>query len=119
MQAKGYNKYKGNKGENIVARYLDGKGLSVLNTNYRSAYGEIDIIARDIDSIVFIEVKHRNTLKYGLPREAVTKSKQRKIINTALSYIAENSLDKYDFRFDVIELYGQDSMRLEHIVNAF
>lgn len=109
----------GNYGENVAAGYLAGKGYAVLEKNYKRGHGEIDIIARDGEYIVFIEVKYRKNLSVGEPREAVTRAKQRAIIGAALYYIAENSLDSCDFRFDVIEVFGKELLDINHIENAF
>lgn len=107
---------KGNAGEIIACQYIKRKGYKILKTNYSTAVGEIDIIAADNQYIVFIEVKYRNNITKGYPREAVGKSKQNKIKKTALYYIVENDLNNNDFRFDVIEILGNN---IEHIENAF
>ena len=111
--------YKGGKGENIAVRLLVGKGYAILAENYRTRRGEIDIIAKDGCCTVFVEVKYRRHLGFGLPREAVTARKQRFIRQAALCYAAANGAADTDMRFDVIEIYGNDSMRVEHIENAF
>lgn len=87
--------------------------------NYRCKYGEIDIIARSHQdkSIVFVEVKYRSSLRYGLPYEAVDKNKQRKIMLVSKNYINENKLSfESKYRYDVISIYGND---IEYIENAF
>lgn len=116
---RGIKGYRGDQGEDIVRRYLSGKGYVILAVKYRSPYGEIDIVALDGGYMVFIEVKYRKTLAFGLPRESVNAGKQAKIKKTALCYIAERQPGPGDFRFDVIEIYGGDSMRIEHIEDAF
>ncbi len=107
---------KGKIGEKIAVKFLENKGFSVITTNYRTSFGEIDIIAKDREYIVFIEVKLRNSLKNGLPREAVNKSKQKNIIAVAEKYIYENQMSNVDFRFDVIEVFENS---VTHIENAF
>ena len=107
---------KGKIGEKIAVKFLENKGFSIIITNYRTSFGEIDIIAKDGEYIVFIEVKLRNSLKNGLPREAVNKSKQKNIIAVAEKYISENQMFNVDFRFDVIEVLENSII---HIENAF
>lgn len=110
------NVQKGGFGENNACEYIIKKGFKILERNYRTSFGEIDIIAKDNNFIVFIEVKYRMSLEHGYPREAVGKSKQTKIKNTALNFISENDIDNCDFRFDVIEILGNN---IEYIENAF
>ena len=119
MANKGYRGYKGDKGEDIVTRYLTGKGYTILAEKYRSSFGEIDIVAQDDTYTVFIEVKYRRTLRFGHPCEAVDLRKQARIRRTALYYIAKYPAEVSDCRFDVVEIIGGDSMRIEHIENAF
>lgn len=109
----------GDYGENAAAGYLIGKGYVILERNYRRGGGEIDIIANDKEYIVFVEVKYRKSMSAGYPREAVSRAKQKRIIETALYYIGENSLDDNDFRFDVIEVFGKELLDINHIENAF
>lgn len=95
---------KGKFGEDAALDYLIKNGYTVLDRNYRTRYGEIDIIARDESYISFIEVKSRKDFTMGLPCEAVNSLKQRKIVRMALLYIAQNNLPNENFRFDVVEL---------------
>ena len=105
----------GNKGEKIARNYLRLRLYKILETNYRRKTGEIDIIAKKGGYIIFIEVKYRNNINKGLPREAVTTFKQGQIKRTAQMYIMENKIS-CDMRFDVIEILGK---KIEHIKNAF
>ncbi len=107
----------GNIGENLATKYLENKGYKIVCQNFSNKLGEIDIIAKDKDYIVFVEVKARHSAKYGLPREAVTLYKQNKIRMVALSYL--KTIHKLDSncRFDVIEIFGDDE--ITHIINAF
>ncbi|MDR1066943.1 MAG: YraN family protein [Clostridiales bacterium] len=114
---KGAAAYVGAVGEDLAARFLLGSGYKILETQFRSPYGEIDIIAKDDDYIVFVEVKYRATIAFGSPGAAVTKSKREKIIKTAMSYISKNPDE--NFRFDVIEIQKYNFMNIEHIKNAF
>ena len=117
---------KGFAGEDKACEFLKNKGYIIIERNYTSSHGEIDIIASDGRHIIFVEVKTReegkNTERYGRPALAVTREKQRKIIYTAKSYCG------YDKglipRFDVIEVYknsGDDVVeyRINHIERAF
>ncbi|MCI8805740.1 MAG: YraN family protein [Clostridiales bacterium] len=107
---------KGRIGEKIAVRYLENRDFDIIALNYRTSFGEIDIIAKDKEYIVFIEVKFRNNLEYGYPREAVGKTKQKNIIKTAYSFISENNIQNMNFRFDVIEVCRDT---VNYIENAF
>ena len=114
-----YNKRKGDYGETSAAGFLEAKGYVVVERNYKRGGGEIDIIARDKDCVVFVEVKYRKTLAMGLPREAVTVTKQRLVKKTAQYYIFEKQLVDVDMRFDVVEIVGSEQLEIEHLENAF
>lgn len=113
------NKQKGDMGEQIARMHLEKHGYHILETNYRTKTGEIDIIAEKDNIIVFVEVKYRANDKFGRPCEAVGDRKKRKIINTAKLYAQRISNDETCFRFDVIELSGAGFISLNHIENAF
>jgi putative endonuclease len=106
----------GNLGEEQVAGYLRRKGWEILERNYRFAGREIDIIAREGDVIVFIEVKKRNQSRWGRGAEAVDYRKRRRIAGAASHYLAANSLTEVNVRFDVASLDGGS---LEYIEDAF
>ncbi len=113
----------GNKGEKIAALYLKKHGYKIVAKNFSSAHGEIDIIAQNKDFLVFVEVKARKNCEeyfknYGLPSEAVNKSKQKHIIFTAEIYLQQNPTDKA-LRFDVIEVYLDKNVKVNHIEDAF
>jgi putative endonuclease len=110
---------KGQIGENLSAKYLESKGYKIKEQNYKSRYGEIDIIAENDDFLIFVEVKARNKNLKALPREFVDLKKQNKIIKTALIYLSENNLDK-QVRFDIVEVYdyGKEN-KINHLQNAF
>ena len=112
------NIQKGRAGESIALRYLINSRANILETNYRINSGEIDIIAKINEELVFIEVKSRTSIKFGYPAEAVDYRKIRKIVNTAKYYILKNNLNNVPIRFDVIEIYLNDK-KINHIVNAF
>ena len=111
------NKYNiGMKGQRIAEEYLIKQDIKIISHNYRTKYGEIDLIALDGEYIVFIEVKYRSSLKYGSPAESVGFYKQQKIIKTAQYYLCEyEQYNKY-IRFDIIEILGKS---INHIKNAF
>lgn len=101
------NKHLGDRGEEAAVKYLKNSNFIILQTNYKTKHGEIDIIAQDVkdyDCICFIEVKTRNSFKKGLPKESVIYSKQKKIINSAIVYLKKNQIIDKKIRFDVIEV---------------
>lgn len=113
----------GDRGEQIAANYLRRKGYKIVCRNFRSAHGEIDLVAASRDCLVFVEVKTRKDdearfERYGLPCEAVDKSKQRHILYTARIYLEKHPSDKA-MRFDVVEVFLGDGARVNHIENAF
>jgi putative endonuclease len=110
----------GLRGQKAAEAFLVQSGYEILHRNYRVRTGEIDLVARHNDYIVFVEVKFRKSTNYGLPRESVGYAKQQKITRTALHFIAKHKLDNNDFRFDVIEILEQnEKMYANHIQNAF
>ncbi|MGM0441700.1 MAG: YraN family protein [Elusimicrobiota bacterium] len=110
------NVSKGRRGEDLAVKYLKNKDYYILDRNWRCPVGELDIVARNNSYLCFIEVKYRKSDNYGLPREAVNRSKKNKIVKLAKLYIANSGLDGMDVRFDVIEVTDQ---KIEHIRNAF
>jgi len=92
----------GEKGEAIAVRQLKKDGYKILETNYLTKLGEIDIIAKDKDTIVFVEVKARRSVHFGSPKGAVTTQKQRKISMVALYYLKVTNQITAKARFDVI-----------------
>lgn len=110
------NRVKGISGESEACQYLKGKKYIIEKVNYTTGIGEIDIIAKQGKTIVFIEVKKRETLSYGRPSEAVNQRKQDKIRKVAQLYLIKNKLSSSSLRFDVIEIIGDN---INHIENAF
>lgn len=102
--------------ERMAGKYLEQQGYRVLEYNFRCAKGEIDIIAKDGEYLVFCEVKYRKDDKNGNPLEAVTPAKQRKISHTAMYYLTTREMSEMPCRFDVIGIMG-DKIKL--IKNAF
>jgi putative endonuclease len=118
MSLKLSTRQSGQKSEAIAAEFLQRNGLTLVTENFRGPQGEIDLIMRDKDYLVFIEVRMRNDQDFGLSVETINKSKQSRIIQTALYYLVqENLLDKTFCRFDVIGM-GKDQ-QIEWIQNAF
>lgn len=110
----------GRRGEDIAAEYLEKKGYQIITRNFRTRLGEIDIIARDKSSIVFIEVKSRTGTAYGSPAAAVTLKKQRQISRVALLYTLEHNQGDSPARFDVVSvLFDGRSSQVELITDAF
>jgi putative endonuclease len=117
------NSSTGEHGEELAARHLSAGGFVLRERNFRCKSGEIDIIAVEKASgcLVFIEVKTRRSITYGVPQLAVTPFKQRQISKAALIYLSQHRLLDHDARFDVIAilLHTDGTHHLEHIKNAF
>lgn len=109
---------KGKYGEKLALRHLKLKGYSILEENYTNKIGEIDIICRSEDILIFAEVKSRSNLKYGYPREAVDQKKQRKIRRVSSLYLLEKNLKNIQFRYDVLEV-DLNTEKVNHIENGF
>ena len=112
------NKIKGKTGEDIATNYLKRKGYEIIDRNYTTDVGEIDIIAAHDGFLVFVEVKERYSDKFGYAAEAVNHFKQTKISQVASQYINKYRMYNVCARFDVIEVYAEEK-RVEHIENAF
>lgn len=111
LSVNGYNEMNkraiGKEYEKLAVSYLISKGYLILEQNYYSAHGEIDIIAKDDDTIVFIEVKFRSSSQRGFPSEAVTRAKQRSMQYTAKQYLyQQHDADDTKCRFDVVSILG-------------
>jgi putative endonuclease len=110
-------------GEKAAAKYLRRHGYKVLLRNFRSGKAEVDIVARDKDWLVFVEVKTRETEEFGVPSEAVDREKQRNLSKAALDYLRLLGNPKIHFRFDVVEVVQPKGARrpdeIRLIQNAF
>jgi putative endonuclease len=115
------NKTLGVRGETIAAAYLKGQKFTIIERNFRCKAGEVDIIARDGNSFVFVEVKTRSNLSFGPPQLALTPFKQRQISKAALTWLAMKKLFGANARFDVIAILLPDHEVpvIDHIRNAF
>lgn len=113
------NKLTGNYGEDIACEFLEKQGYEIIERNFKCKIGEIDIIAKDREEIIFVEVKTRNILQYGKPAEAVDKPKKKHIYRTAEYYmLIHNILDVF-VRIDVIEVYlNKKTYKINHIKKA-
>jgi len=111
----------GKAGETLAAEYLRQSGYTVLERNYRSRSGEIDIIAKQGKTLVFAEVKTRKSASFGSPAAAVTVKKQAQISRVAQEYLARENLFDRPARFDVIAVFAPDGKKpqIEVITNAF
>lgn len=114
------NKRLGKYGEDLAQDYLRHQGYKILRRNFRKPYGEIDIIARHNDYLVFVEVKTRSSLDYGRPSEAVNYKKRRTYSKLARNYICNYGFGDYPVRFDVIEIImNNGDIQYNLITNAF
>jgi putative endonuclease len=109
----------GDIGEEVAANYLVEKGYIIINCNWRYRHTDIDVIARNSDTLVFVEVKTRMSDVWGNPEDAVTNSKMKRISEAANYYIQNNRLD-LQVRFDVISiLVNKGAYEIEHFEDAF
>lgn len=119
---KEYNKNIGNYGENVIEMFLKNKNHKILHRNFMIRNGEIDIISKYKDIIIFTEVKTRYSNKYGAPLQSITISKQNNIKRVANYYIYINKLQNFYIRFDVAEVilnHIDNSYKINIIENAF
>jgi putative endonuclease len=107
---------RGRKGERIACRFLLKQGFDILARRYRSRSGELDIIAYEGDTLVFIEVKTRSSAEFGEPWEFVDWQKQQLLRRTAEDFIADHDLGQYAYRFDIISVLGTEAILFK---NAF
>ena len=110
----------GKKGEEKALRFLKKKGYRIIEKNYVCKLGEMDIIAKEKDTLAFIEVKTRTTTEFGPPQLAVNSSKQRQLSKVALHFLKEKQLEDAKARFDVVAiLLGPKKEEIELIRDAF
>jgi putative endonuclease len=117
-----YNKLLGAFGEDVACSYLEEQGYRILERNFSCKVGELDIVAIDGETLSFVEVKCRTGVDYGNPSEAVSYSKQGKIVKAALFFMTKYKLFDYMCRFDVIEVLTdgtKEDTRINLIKNAF
>ena len=106
------NKRLGSGGGGAARRYLEAQGAQVLESNVRTAYGEIDLLAREDGTLLFCEVKTRRTQTFGYPEESVTPKKQEHMRNSALDYLQSHDLLDADWRIDVLSVERQPNQQV-------
>ena len=106
----------GRAGEKQAVAFLKKKGYRILDCNYKTHIGEIDIVAQDQDIVVFIEVKTRSSDLFGAPSESVTYKKREKYFLVASEYLKHKEMWESPSRFDVIEI---ENGKINHIIDAF
>ena len=106
----------GNEYERIAGKYLEKHGYQIIEYNFYSRHGEIDIIAKHEGYLVFVEVKYREDNKSGHPLEAVSLAKQKTICKCALYYMKKNGIQDVPVRFDVVGILGN---KVTLVQNAF
>lgn len=113
------NLSKGKLGESTAIEYLIKNGYRIVEKNYKTKLGEIDIIAFYNGLLVIVEVKTRTSIDYGYPFEAVNKKKQKTIINVSQIFLIEKGLRDIQVRYDIIEIYMTKNIKINHIEDAF
>ncbi len=111
-----YKKLLGRAGEIKAAEFLKREGYKILHTNYKTSLGEIDIIAMDGETIVFVEVKTRSSDAFGAPSEAVNVKKRQKYFRVSLEFLKKQGKMDSPARFDVVEI---ENGQINHIIDAF
>jgi len=114
-----HNKQIGLLGEKIAAHFLELKGMKIIERNYETTVGEIDILARDGEDLVFCEVKTRENLDFGPPECAITSHKQSQMRRSASAYLAAQHIDDQPCRFDVVAILLTDGQpEITHFKDA-
>ena len=109
----------GKQGEEIATTYLLKQGYIILDVNWRAGRNEIDIIAKDKDFLVIIEVKSRSSSTFSEPEEAVTREKQQALIRAANAYVFRKNIN-LEVRFDIISIiHNKNETRVNHLKDAF
>lgn len=113
---------RGIEGEKLAARALKKKRYKIIERNFRTPAGEIDIVARDGDCLVFVEVRTRGSIEFGLPQETIRAAKQKKLCTAARWYLQKKKVGDDDCRFDVVAILmtdDEDEPQIEVIKDAF
>ncbi len=105
----------GQLGEELAVRYLRQQGYVILERNYRCSYGEVDVVARDGDRLVFVEVRARRGTAFGSPEESVTPQKQQRLVTVAREYLQANDHVDVDWGIDVVAIEFASSGVLKRI----
>ena len=112
-------KETGKKGEYTACEYIKKQDWKIIERNYHySRYAEIDIVAKDKDTLVFVEVKTRSTTNFGHPFEAVDEKKLKNIFKAALSYLEKTNEHYKSYRIDIISVLGTENPKIEHLKNV-
>lgn len=106
-------------GERLARRHLEKSGYRILESNYRTRTGEIDLIAFDGEILAFIEVKTRTSKRFGHPLEALTSAKCRRISKVALEYLNRKNYHDHPVRFDVVAILTGPPSRVDVVKDAF
>jgi putative endonuclease len=115
-----HRQQRGRRGEQVAEEFLRARGYVILARNYRVSFGEVDIIAQDRQTLVFVEVRTHTGEAFGDPLASVNVRKQRQIAKAAWHYLARNGLLEREARFDVVGIrWENEQARLTHIKNAF
>ncbi len=109
----------GQSGEELACDFLSDNKLKIVTRNYRTRFGEIDIVAKSGKQLIFVEVKAKNTSRFGKPYEMVTEKKKKKLIVTSKNYLIEQDIDpeKQDWRIDIVSI-DYESGHIEWLKNA-
>src|SRR5690606_14827723 len=115
-----HKKHIGNQAENTAKQYLIEHGMTYIQSNYACKTGEIDLIMKDNDTLVFREVRYRRSPDYGSAAETVTHTKQQKVIRATEYYLLEHDMTNHFCRFDIVGISGQlNQPKFEWIKDAF
>lgn len=113
-------KISGKEGEEIAAKYLESKGYEILARNYRLKRWEIDIIGKENEVYVFVEVKSRSSSNFGFPEDFLSPQQEGRIRSAAIYYLVEQNITPKDIRFDIISvLANEKNIEIEHFEDAF
>ena len=105
----------GNLGEELARQMLQELGYTILDTNYRCRWGEVDIVAQDGDVIVFAEVRTRSSARFGTPEESITEAKIQRIVSTAQEYLQSMERDSESWRIDLVAVRMRNDGQLQSI----
>ena len=115
-----YRYKKGRAGEDIACDYLIKKGFTLIEQNFRTKWGEVDLVMEDGETLVFIEVKFGYSGKRGRPIERITRAKKRNFVNTVKYYLLTKKIENRPIRIDVVEIIqGAEGLEFFHYPNAF
>ncbi len=109
-------KIKGETAENLAVSYLETLGYKIIDRNFRTKFGEIDIVAKDGNTLVILEVRSKSYGRFGNPEETINKLKIQKIIKTTQFYLLKKNPEYTEIRFDIISILHNN---ISHIKNAF